>query len=215
MKRELLIGIVAGLLAGAAIAQGQAYAVGADGKMQQERTIAPENQASSEQLAKLFEVMRIKQQVQSMRQIVPSMVHQQIQQAMKQTEEGLPSGTKLTAAQRERMQQIMTKYVGKAMDLYPADEMMTDMSGIYQRHLSKDDVDGLITFYPSPPGQHLLDAQPHIAQEFMPIVMEKVAARSQVMAKEMSKEMAEVAPTAKAAPKSGAARSTTKPQPKQ
>ena len=208
MKSKFLIGIVAAaMMAGSAAAHAQAYAVGADGKMQQEQTIAPENQATPEQLAKLFEVMRVKDQVQSMRQMVPAMVQQQIQAAMKQTVEGLPAGSKPTAEQRERMQQVMTKYVGKAMDLYPADEMLTDMTGIYQRHLSKDDVDGLITFYGSPSGQHLLDAQPMIAREFMPIVMGKVAERSQAMTKEMAKEMAKIMPSTKPAPKTG----TTKP----
>jgi hypothetical protein len=97
------------------------------------------------------------------------------------------------------MEKVMSKYVGKAMDLYPADEMVTDMTAIYQRHLSKDDVDGLIAFYSSPAGQHLLDAQPLVAQEFMPIVMGKVSERSQAMTKEMMKEMAEYVPTAKPA----------------
>jgi hypothetical protein len=155
--------------------------------------------------------MRIKEQTQSMRQIVPAMVQQQIQAAMKQTEEALPQGTKLTQEQRERMQQIMSRYVAKAMDLYPTDEMLTDMTGIYQRHLSREDVDGLITFYGSPAGVHLLDAQPQIAQEFLPIVMGKVAERSQSMMREMVKEMAGVVPSPKPATKAGVSKGTTKP----
>ena len=66
--------------------------------------------------------------MQSMRQIVPSMVQQQIKSAMQQTESNLPAGTKLTPEQREGMEKVMSKYVGKAMDLYPADEMQTDMT---------------------------------------------------------------------------------------
>lgn len=176
-------------------------------------TIPADQQPSPEQLAKLFDVMRIKQQMASMRMMVPGMVQQQIQSAMKQTEEGMPPGSKLTPEQREKMQAIMSKYVGKSMDLYPTDEMLTDMTGIYQKHLSKDDVEGLIAFYSSPAGQHLLDAQPVIAQEYMPMVMGKVAQRSQAMTKEMMKEMADVVPAnkppttsprvAKPAPKAG------------
>ena len=190
-----------GLLLLSAVAAGaQAIAVGADGTMQQEKTaaaIAPENQATTDQLAKLFEVMRIKQQMASMRMMVPGMVQQQIQAAMKQTEDSMPAGSKPTPEQREKMQAVMSKYVGKAMDLYPTDEMLADMTAIYQRHLSKDDVDGLTTFYGSPAGQHLLDAQPVIAQEYMPLVMGKVGQRSQVMMKEMMKEMADVVPANK------------------
>ena len=127
---------------------------------------------------------------------------------MKQTEAELPAGSRLTQEQREKMQAVMNKYVGKAMDLYPTDEMLTDMTAIYQKHLSKDDVEGLIAFYSSPAGQHLLDAQPVIAQEYMPMVMGKVAQRSQAMTKEMMKEMAEVVPSSKPATTKPA---TTKP----
>jgi uncharacterized protein len=218
MKAHAMIGMMslALLSAGAVAGRAQAYAVGADGQMQQEKqaaTIAAENQATTEQVGKLFEVMRIKQQMQAVKQMVPSMVAQQIQTSMKETMDGLPESKKPTAEQRERMQQLMTKYVGKSMDLYPADEMLTDMTTIYQRHLSKDDVEGLIAFYSSAPGQHLLDAQPVISQEYMPLVMGKVAERSRVLTQEMMKEMAAIAPTAKPAIAKPAAKAGTRNPP--
>jgi uncharacterized protein len=228
MKARVMFGMVAAtVLSMAPMAVcAQACSVGTDGKMQQEKqaaatqqapAIAPESQAAPEQLAKLFDLMRIKQQMQSMRMMVPGMVQQQIQLAMKQTEAELPSTSKLTQDKREKMQAIMNKYVGKAMDLYPTDEMLTDMTAIYQKHLGKDDVEGLIAFYSSPAGQHLLDAQPVIAQEYMPLVMGKVAQRSQTMTKEMVKEMADVVPVSKpttakpVATKPAAKAGTTKP----
>ncbi len=61
---------------GSVAAGAQAYTVATDGKVQQEKeppVIAPENQPTTEQLTKLFEAMRIKQQMQSMRQIVPTL----------------------------------------------------------------------------------------------------------------------------------------------
>jgi hypothetical protein len=202
MKVQAMIGtmILALLVAGSAAVRAQAYAVGADGQMQQEKqppAIAPENQATAEQLSKLFELMRLSDQMKAMQRMVPSMVTQQIQASMKQSMEGLPTESKPTAAQREQMEKVMTKYVGKAMDLYPTDEMQRDMSSIYQRHLSKDDVDGLIAFYSSAPGQHLLDAQPVIAQEYMPLVMGKVTERSRTLTQEMMKEMAAIVPPRK------------------
>jgi uncharacterized protein len=214
MKANWILGVmVIGFSIATVAGRAQAIAVGADGKMQQEKPaalIAPENQATAEQLAKLFEVMRIKQQMQSMRTMVPAMVQQQIQSAMKQTEEGLPAGSKLTPELRDKMQAIMNKYVAKALDLYPTDEMLTDMTGIYQKHLSKDDVEGLVTFYGSPAGQHLLDAQPVIAQEYMPMVMGKVGQRSQAMTREMMKEMADAVPASKPAQTKPAAKSAAK-----
>lgn len=175
-------------------------------------TIPPDQQASKEQLAKLFDAMRLREQMQSMRQMVPGMVQQQIKAAMQQTEADLPAGTKLTAEQRKGIENIMSKYVGKSMDLYPPEEMLTDMTVIYQRHLSKDDVDAMIAFYSSPAGQHLLNAQPRIAQEYMPMVMSKVTERSQAMTKEMMKEMAEIVPSAKqGAAKPAGKQGNTKP----
>ena len=174
-----------------------------------------DQQPTKEQLAKLFEVMRIREQMQSMRQIVPRLVSQQIESAVKQKEAELPAGTQLTPEQREAMQKVMSKYVGKAMDLYPANEMLDDMTTIYQQHLSKDDVDGLIAFYGSAAGQHLLDAQPVIAKEYMPMVMGKVAERSQAMTKEMMKEMAEIVPAAKPVTAKPAAKTGTMKGPAQ
>jgi len=169
--------------------------------------IPADQQATKEQLAKLFEVMRIRDQMQSMRQIVPAMIQQQIKATMSETEATLSAGKKLTPEQRAAMEKVMNKYVEKAMDLYPPDEMVADMTVLYQQHLSRDDVDGMIAFYSSPAGQHLLDAQPLIAREYMPIVMSRVTERSKAMMKEMMKEMAEIVPTA--APQ-GSTKPTTK-----
>lgn len=218
MKVKLILTVMAAILATIpAGGYSQAIAVGADGTMQQEKqapVVAPENQATADQIAKLFEVMRIKQQMQSMKAMIPGMVQQQIQSAMRQTEADMPAGSKPTPEQREKMQAVMSKYVAKSMELYPAEEMLTDMTSIYQKHLSKDDVEGLTAFYSSPAGQHLLDAQPVIAQEYMPLVMTKVGQRSQAMTKEMMKEMAEVAPQAKPAAKAPAKAGTGKTTPK-
>ena len=216
MKVTMFLGLVAAGLISTVPAAGhaQAIAIGADGTIQQEKpaaVIAPENQATPEQLSKLFDAMRIKQQMQSMKAMIPGMVQQQIQAAMKQTEAELPAGSKMTPEVREKLQAVVNKYVAKSMDLYPSDEMLTDMTGIYQKHLSKDDVEGLITFYNSPAGQHLLDAQPVIAQEYMPLVMGKVGQRSQAMTKEMMKEIAEVVPAKRPASAPAAAKPGTKP----
>ncbi len=63
----------------------------------------------------------------------------------------------------------MGKYIQKAMTIYSAEDMIEDMTAVYQRHLTGADVDAMIAFYSSPAGQHLLDAQPSIMKEYMPI----------------------------------------------
>lgn len=214
VRNMAIVGLAGALLPIAAFAQSaQQMAEQASRQAAPSTATRADQQPSTEQLAKLFDAMRIKQQMQSMRTMVPSLVQQQIQSAVKQTEQGMSAGTKLTPEQRQRVQAVINKYVGKAMDLYPADEMMTDMSAIYQKHLSKDDVDALIVFYSSAAGQHLLDAQPAIAQEYMPIVMAKVSERSQVMTKEMTKEIAEIAQEAKPSSDKPAGKTETKKPP--
>lgn len=214
VRNAVMIGAAGALISATVFGQSaQQLAEQASRQAATTTAVPSDQQASQEQLTKLFEVMRIKQQMQSMRTMVPSLVQQQIQSAVKQTEQGMSAGTKLTPEQRQRVQAVINKYVGKAMDLYPADEMMTDMSQIYQKHLSKDDVDALIVFYSSAAGQHLLDAQPAIAQEYMPIVMAKVSERSQVMTKEMTKEIAEIAQEAKPSSDKPAGKTETKKPP--
>jgi len=197
IRKVMMLGIAGAVFVAPVFAQSAQQLQEQASRQAAATSVPADQQPTKEQLAKLFDVMRLRVQMKSMRQIVPSMVQQQIKSAMNQTEADLPPGSKLTPEQREKMQEVMQKYVGKAMDLYPADEMLTDMSTIYQRHLSKDDVDGMIAFYSSPAGQHLLDMQPVIAQEYMPMIMGKVAQRSQSLTKEMMAEMAEIVPNAK------------------
>jgi len=164
-------------------------------------TVIPvDQQPTKEQLAKLFEVMRLKEQMQTMRKMMPAMVQQQIKDQTSAMESSLPAGTKLTPKQRADMESLISRYVEKAVNIYPVEEMIDDMSGLYQQHLSRDDVDGMIAFFSSPVGQHLLDQQPVIAKEYMPLVMKRVSERSQALTKEMMKELATMTEIAKPTP---------------
>lgn len=49
----------------------------------------------------------------------------------------------------------------------PLDEMMNAAISIYQRHLTKTDLEELIRFYSSPVGQKMISEQPQILQESM------------------------------------------------
>jgi uncharacterized protein len=152
--------------------------------------ISPGDQATAEQLARLFDVMRIRDQMQTTRRIIPSLVETQVRQQMEGMSADLPPGSKLTAEQRTQMDQLLRKYMAKAMDMYPVDEMLADMTGLYQKHLTRDDIAAMTTFYASPAGQHLLDAQPKIAQEYMPLVMQRTAERTKTLTAEMMKDLA-------------------------
>lgn len=182
---------------------GQAIAVSPSGTMTQEQTtptIAPEDRATKEQLAQLFEVMRIQNQMQSMRKIIPTLVETEVRAQMHAMTEQVVPNAKLTADQRAQVDQLMRKYIDKAMDLYPVDEMMNDMTGLYQEYLSREDVSAMIAFYQSPAGQHLLDAQPKIAHEYMPLVLQRTRERTQTLTAEMMKDLAALKQSTSPAP---------------
>ena len=50
---------------------------------------------------------------------------------------------------------------------FPIDEMIDAMVPIYQKHLTKSDLDAVIAFYSSPVGQKLLNEQPAMMAEAM------------------------------------------------
>jgi hypothetical protein len=153
----------------------------------------PDQQPTPEQLAKLFEVMRLKEQLASMTKMMPALVQQQMQAQAKQMQKDHPEMASMTEEQQQAAAKVMSRFMGRAMNLYTSDEMITDMASIYQKHLTRSDVDGMIAFYSSPAGQHVLEVVPVIMKEFMPVVMQRISERIEPLTEEMTKEMAEIA----------------------
>ena len=151
--------------------------------------VPPDQQATKEQLAKLFEVMRIREQTESMMKMFPAMIQQQIKQQEEEATANLPATAKPTPEQQEALDKLERRYFEKAMNLYTVDEMLDDMTGIYQRHFTREDVDAYIEFYSSPAGQHFLQMTPIIMQEYMPLVMKRVEDRSKDLTADFTKEL--------------------------
>ncbi len=188
---RMFVLLAAGIGVAPPVLVAQAVSVAPNGTVAQEQTaIPPEDQATKEQLAKLFDVMRIRDQMLATRRIIPTMVETQVRQQMQAMSAEIAPGSKLTAEQRAQLDQLLHKYMEKAMDMYPVDEMIADMTGLYQEHLTREDVDAMIAFYGSPAGQHVLDAQPKIAQEYVPLVMRRTAERTKTLTAEMMKDVA-------------------------
>lgn len=158
-------------------------------------TLPADQQATKEQIAKLFEVMRLRQQLATMQKMMPALIAKNIQEQERETLEKMPGGQKLTPEQQQKLAEVSHNMIEKAFDVYPADEMVADISTVYQRHISSSDADALIAFYGSPVGQRLLDAQPVIAQEYLPLVFAHAKERSQALAEEMTKEIQQIVKT--------------------
>lgn len=143
--------------------------------------VPPDQQATREQLTKLFEVMRLRQQMNLQLGVVSSAMQQSMRQGFQEAVAQVPNAERLTPGQQAKLEDILSGYMKKAVSVYPAEEAVDDAAAVYQRHMSRSDVDAYIAFYSSPPGQHLLDGQPVIMREFMPIILKKVEDRSKAL----------------------------------
>jgi len=153
------------------------------------RMIAAADQPTREQLVMLFEVMRIRSQLEGMLKMLPAALQQQLQNEEQDFELNNPSGGQLTPDQKAAEDKVTKKYFDLTAGLYPTDEMVNDMVLVYQRHLTRQDVNGIIAFYRSEPGQHILEAQPLMAEEVMPAVTKKLEARSKELLEKYTKEL--------------------------
>jgi len=149
------------------------------------------DQPSKEQLVQLFEVMRIRSQMATMLKTLPQSVQQQLRSEEHSFEAKMPGDPTLTPEQKAALEKVTTKYMDAAFKLYPMDEMVDDLVVVYQRHLTKEDVDAITAFYESPAGQHLLDNQPAMMKEMMPATMKKMQERAQALTASYVKDLKE------------------------
>ena len=169
-----------------------AFAQTPDDQAKPAAVVPADQQPTANQLDRLFDVMRIKDQLAATTKMMPSLVQQQMAREIDEMQKDHPELANLTPAQKEAAGKVMNKFMGQAMSLITSDEMIADMKAVYQRHLTGNDVENLITFYGSPTGQHMLDMVPVVMQEFLPNFMQKMQARMRPLLVEMAKEMAAI-----------------------
>jgi hypothetical protein len=148
-----------------------------------------DQQPTKEQLTRLFETMRVRQQVEVVLKAMPAMIQQQLQEQAKEMAAKYPASFQSTPEQQAAFEQVMNKYMEKALNIVDINDMLDDMARVYQRHVSRSDVDAFIAFYSSPAGQHLLAAQPIIVQEYTPMVMKRTQERSKALTDQLAQDL--------------------------
>lgn len=174
------------------------------GQAQGAAVIPADQQPTSQQLDRLFDVMRVKEQMATMTKTMSGVVQQTMVQQLNDMQKDHPELGNMTPAQKEAAAKVVSKFMEQAIAAYGSDEIIADMKVIYQRHLTGNDVENLITFYGSSSGQHMLDMVPVIMQEFMPTAMEKMQSKMRPLMVEMSKEMEDIVRTPGSADKPAA-----------
>lgn len=151
------------------------------------------DQPTDVQIAKLFEAMRVKDQMAALTKMMPQIAQQAFTEQMQQMQKDHPEMAKMSPEQQQAISNVMSKYMERIMSIATSDDMLSDMAAIYKRHLTGADVEGAVAFYRSPAGEHFLDMVPVIMQEFMPTEMHKIQERMKPVLDEMQKEMMQVA----------------------
>ena len=169
--------------------------------------VPPDQQPTKEQLARLFELMHVREQTAIVRRTMTGLLQQQMHAQINGAEDRANGGKitqqqqaaldrvnggKITQEQQAALDRVMDRFVEKAMTLYTIDEMLDDITGIYQRHFTREDVDAYIAFYSSPAGQHFLEIVPIITREYVPLVTQRTQERSLALIPEFTKEINDV-----------------------
>jgi hypothetical protein len=128
-------------------------------------SIAPDA-ASKEDVKKLFDVMASREQMDKMMRQVFTQMQSLNREEMKKRR---PDITDAELARLDRESEDVIKN-------FPLDAMLSDMIPVYQRHFTKSDIDALVTFYSSPPGQKFLHEMPAVTSETMRAVYPRIQA---------------------------------------
>jgi len=92
----------------------------------------------------------------------------------------------------------VNKMMDQELKSFPWDEMIDAMIPVYQKHLTKGDVDALLVFYSSPTGQKLLKDMPVMMGEAMQAMMPVMQKQMQGVTERMQQQVAEMMKDSKA-----------------
>ena len=136
---------------------------------------SPEDQpATQADIERYFDVMHIRDLMKSTMEAVSTQMRQMMREQIQKTPNLPPDA-----------EEQIDKMEDKILHEMPIDDLLQAMEPVYAKHLTKGDVDALITFYSSPVGQKMLAEQPVMTQEAM-------QASSGIIRKYMDQTMKEV-----------------------
>jgi hypothetical protein len=138
---------------------------------------------SKEDVLKFMDVLHIKSQL---TQYFNGVAKQAKLGAEEGFKEKVPNATPEQLAQVDKFSENLFKDM-------PVDEMLDAMIPIYQKHLTKEDLDGILAFYASPIGQKLQREQPAMTQESMQVGGEIGRRRIGAMMQQMDEFIAKMA----------------------
>jgi uncharacterized protein len=114
-----------------------------------------------EDVLKLFDLLQI---TKTMDAVINATKQQSMEIAEQMIRERMPN---ITAEQKKQFTGMVDDVMRQSLGAEAIQEMLAATIPVYQRHLTKSDLDAMVAFYSSPVGQKILHEQPAMVQESM------------------------------------------------
>jgi hypothetical protein len=147
----------------------------------------PATPATREDVVRLFDAMHVKEQVRSTMDLMAEQMKQMTRETLK---ERFPQATAADYAKADAISDEMLKG-------YPIDGVVDDIVPVYQKHLTKLDVEAMLAFYSTPTGQKLLREQPEITTESMQAISGRMQKSFEEMMQRLENRLKEDKPQKK------------------
>jgi uncharacterized protein len=138
--------------------------------------------ATKEDVQRYFDVMHSREMIDQMMEAMVKPMHQMMHEQYLKDKDKLPADFEVR----------MSKMVDDMMKGFPWDEMLQSMVPVYQKHLTKGDIDTIVAFYAAPTGQKLLREMPAMMAEAMQAMMPIFRKQMDAMTERIQQQVAEM-----------------------
>jgi len=138
--------------------------------------------ATKEDIQKYLAVMHSREMMSQMVDAMMKPMHQMMHEQYLKDKDKLPPD----------FEARMNKMMDEELKSFPWGEMLDSMVPVYQKHLTKGDVDAMIAFYSAPTGQKLIKEMPAILGEAMQTMMPLMRKHLDAMSDHMQQEVAQM-----------------------
>ena len=146
--------------------------------------------ATKEDIQRYLEVAQSREMMSKIIDAMMKPMHQMIHEQYEKDKDKLPAD----------FETRMNKVMDDTMKSFPWDEMLESMVPIYQKHLTKGDIDHLVVFYSTPTGQKVLRELPAITAEAMQSMLPIMKQRIDAMTRDLQQQVAEMIKQSEAKP---------------
>lgn len=146
--------------------------------------------ATKEDVQRYLEVMQSREMMSKMIDAMIKPMHQMIHEQYEKDKDKLPADFEA------RTNKVIDDYLKK----FPWDDILQAMVPVYQKHLTKGDIDHLVAFYSTPTGQKVLQELPAITAEAMQATMPIMRQRMEAMTRDVQQQVAEMIKESEAKP---------------